>query len=85
MKMAGNIKRKVHNNLVKQTYLLLSTTNFKFNKKNLWVVHDTWDIEDKYDFISVDKRKYGLCMSKKRPTIFCIPYELFLEDEYGIG
>ena len=67
--------------IVKKTYLLLFKYNLKhqITKKDVWVLEGT---HNKYDFLSIDGKKYSLTISGDRPPYFAIPYEMFIGDEY---
>lgn len=66
--------------LVRQTYLILGKNNFKLGGRKLWVRLGC----AKNLFTSVDGKGYNLHLSKKRPKEYCIPYELFIEDESNV-
>ena len=48
----------------------------------VWVVlGSSWDVLNT-DFISTDKGTYYLTSSRDRPHYACIPFDLFIRDEY---
>lgn len=69
--------------VIRYTYILLSSINFDLSNIKLWAIEDSYAVYgNKFNFLSVDGKKYSLVLQKDRPhNRLAIPYELFIEDE----